>query len=253
MNTNNSLEDYLDQSIAGFKQGQTFYEKARAYLDTKERLSAKELFLHNFFKKGYQYNSSPYRYGDLIELMVETADIDDFYNRILEDSFDKGNYDCLVNLENRLNEAKEKGEVIGITTSESTKEGGFYFDKPCGIMVSGSHQTVYSGVKVKDWYFKGETLYIIPEGSFSYKTHLYNCYNEFSRSEGGQDNCSWEIKSNPQLVKILSPKASREMNASWCKLEKKKELEKMKQKKRIQPKPVSRTKDGRIPPDFFLD
>ncbi len=164
--TTGSLDDYLEKSIAGFKQGQTFYETARSYLETKERLSAKECFLFHFFKKGYEYNSSIYTYGKLIKLMVEAADVDDWYNKILQETFNETDYNLLVNLEKRLNEAKEKGEVVDLTV---TKHTGGLDPWSAGI----ANATTYLGIKVEDWGFKGTALHITPKKPYEYKTERY--------------------------------------------------------------------------------
>ncbi len=187
-----SLEDYLGQSIAGFEQGQTFYEKAHSYLKTKERLSAKEAFLFGFFES--------YKNKELVEHIKEATDVENLYARIIQGKYlsNKFEYKALMDLEERLNEAKENSEVVDITITTHTDLGNDGF----GV----THKTIYSPLKVKDWYFKGvkdrggAALHIVPEGTYCYKTENYNhgldsvdecCgHDGISKNRGPSNYCS---------------------------------------------------------------
>lgn len=154
-----SLDDYLGKSIAGFKQGQTFYERAHSDLKAKERLSVSEFFLLKSFDHDQKY---------LVEFMTEATDKEDLYARIIKGKYlsQEFDYKKLANLEKRLNEAKEKSEVVDLTVTKYT--GGF---DPWSAGIANA--TTYLGITVKDWYFKGTTLHITPKKPYEYRTKRY--------------------------------------------------------------------------------
>jgi hypothetical protein len=156
----NTLEDCILKSIAGFKQSQICCGNAESYLKAKERWSAREYFLyHCFFVPHRHYESLDPK---LVEAINKFGGPEEFYRRLLGDVFSRPDYQRLMELESELNMAKEKNKTVCLKVPLWSSWDGF----GGGIR----HQTVYFPLQIMDAYFKETGLHIVPEGNYCYRT-----------------------------------------------------------------------------------
>lgn len=167
----NTLENCILKSIAGFKQSQIFSNEAESYLKAKERWPAREYFLyHCFFVPHRYYGSLDPR---LVGAMNKSENLEEFYRQLLNDRFNQKDYQKLRQLEAQLNKAKERNKTICLKVPFWTGCDGF----GGGI----GHQTIYYPLQIKEAYFKETGLHIVPEGNYCYRTEHEYPKDEFTK------------------------------------------------------------------------
>jgi hypothetical protein len=226
-----SLESYLNEALAGLSQAQSSYEKVYSCLKAKERLTPEELILFRFFE---------FPYSNPVRMMEEATSLFSKAIKIYQGSPTESvgiggeiKLNESKNLERKLTEAK--GKVIDLTTTISS--GGFEMWSATVL-----HETTYL-IKVKEWFFRGNALHIVPEGTYCYITKNYSdsklirvdecehrpdgqsCYSSGGgpNSLGSGHNCRGEIIiPNPldKRIEILPPTEKIKCGSQWNKTEK---------------------------------